>query len=71
MQLYLEQVPSYKHFDEPLDEGKFVFECTLAGNLQAFTTCRLHSHDQETVQCIGLAFFLEILLHVTKYTVHP
>ena len=27
----------YKHLDEPLDEGRFVFECILAGNLQAFT----------------------------------
>ena len=39
--MYQEQVPSYKHLDEPLDmldEGRFVFECILAGNLQAFTT---------------------------------
>jgi len=32
--MYREQVPSYKHLDEPLDEGRFVFECILAGNLQ-------------------------------------
>jgi len=30
-------VPSYKHLDDPLDEGRFVFECILLGNLQAFT----------------------------------
>jgi len=36
--MYREQVPSYKHLDEPLDEDRFVFECILAGNLQAFTT---------------------------------
>jgi len=53
--MYQEQVPSYKHLDEPLDEGRFVFECILAGNLQAFTTCRLSSHVQETVLCICLA----------------
>ena len=44
-----------KHLDEPLDEGRFVFECILAGNLQAFTTCRLSSHVQESVLCICLA----------------
>jgi len=38
--MYQEQVLSYKHFDEPLDEGRFVFECMLAGNLQAFIMCR-------------------------------
>ena len=42
--MYQEQVPSYKHLDEPLDEGRFVFECILAEDLQAFTTCRLSSH---------------------------
>jgi len=52
---YREQVPSYKHLDDPLDEGRLVFECILAGNLQAFTTCRLSSHVQETVLCISLA----------------
>jgi len=34
--LYQEQILSYKHLDEPLDEGRFVFECILAGNPQAF-----------------------------------
>ena len=32
--MYQEQVPSYMHLDEPLDmldEGRFVFECILAG----------------------------------------
>jgi len=24
-----EQILSYKHLDEPLDEGRFVFECIL------------------------------------------
>ena len=38
--MYQEQVLSYKHLDEPLDEGRFVLECVLAENLQAFTTCR-------------------------------
>jgi len=76
--MYQEQVPNYKHLDEPLDmldEGRFVFECILAGNLQAFTTFRLSSHVQETqlsrsrdctVHLFGLAIFLEILLLVTK-----
>ena len=39
--MYQEQVPSYKHLDKPLDmldQGRFVFECILAGNLQAFAT---------------------------------
>ena len=56
--MYQEQVPIYKHLDELLDmhdEGRFVFECILAGNLQAFTTCRLSSNVQETVLCICLA----------------
>ena len=65
--MYQEQVLSYKHLDEPLDEGRFVFECILAGNLQAFTTCRLSSHVPDcTVHLFGLAFFLEILFLVTK-----
>ena len=64
--MYQEQVPSCKHLDEPLDEGRFVFECILVGNLQALTTCRLSSHVQETVHLFGLAFFLEILFLVTK-----
>ena len=62
--MYKEQVLSYKHLDEPLDEGRFVFECILAGNLQAFTTCRpqlFHVHN--TLDCIlhlfGLTLFLE------------
>jgi len=33
------QVLSYKHLDEPLDKGRLIFECILAGNLQAFTKC--------------------------------
>ena len=56
--MYQEHVPIYKHLDElldMLDEGRFVFECILAGNLQAFTTCRLSSHVQETVLFICLA----------------
>ena len=53
--MYQEQVLNYKHLDEPLDEGRFVIECILAGNLQAFTTCRLSSYVQETVLCICLA----------------
>ena len=53
--MYQEQVPSDKHLDEPLDEGRFVFECILAGNLQAFTMCRPSSPVQETVLCICLA----------------
>jgi len=69
--MYQEQVPSYKHLDEPLDDGRFVFECILAGNFQAFTTCRPHLlHIQDTPDCIqhlfGLTFFLEILFLVTK-----
>ena len=53
--MYQEQVPNYKHLDEPLHEGRLVFECILVGNLQAFTTFRLSSHVQETVLCIYLA----------------
>ena len=56
--MYQEHVPSYWHLDElldTLDEGRFVFEYILAGNLQAFTMCRLSSHVQETVLCICLA----------------
>ena len=34
--IYQEQVVSYKHLDEALDEGRFVFECILAGNLQVY-----------------------------------
>ena len=34
--LYREQVLSYKHLDEPLDEGRFVFECILLGNIQVY-----------------------------------
>jgi len=45
--MYQEQVPSYKHLDKALDEGRFVFECILAGNLQAFTTCRLSSCSRD------------------------
>ena len=64
--MYKEQVLSYKHLDEPLDEGRFVFECILAGNLQAFTTCRPQFfHVQHTLDCtlhlFGLTFFLEIV----------
>ena len=25
--MYQEQVPSYRHLDQPFDEGRFVFEC--------------------------------------------
>ena len=28
-----------KHLAESLDEGRFVYECIQAGNLQAFTMC--------------------------------
>ena len=46
--MYREQVPSYKH----LDEGRFVLECILAGNLQAFTTCRPQRfHVQDPLDC--------------------
>jgi len=60
--MYQEQVPIYKHLDELLDmfdEGRLVFECILAGKLQALTTCRLSSQVQETVLAVhlfGLAF---------------
>ena len=61
--MYQEQVPSYKHLDEPLDEGRFVFECILAGNLQAFTMCRPQLfHVQDTLgfslRLFGLTFSL-------------
>jgi len=54
---------TYKHLDVPLDEGRFVFECILAGNLQAFPTCRpqlFHVQDtlDYTLHLFGLTFFL-------------
>jgi len=55
--MYQEQVLSYKHLDEPLDEGRFVFECILAREpllhvyLSSFMLNTLW-----TVLCIGLAF---------------
>jgi len=50
--MYQEQVPSYKHFDEPLDKRRFVFECILPGNLQALT---------------GLYYVWTQLFHVQAY----
>ena len=64
--MYHEQVPSYKYLDEPLDEGRFVFESILAGNLQAFTTCRPQLTLDCTLHLLGLTFFLEILFLVRK-----
>jgi len=57
---------SYKHLDEPLDEGRFVLECILAGNLQAFTMCRpqlFYVQDalDYTQHLFGLTFVLEIV----------
>jgi len=49
--MYQEQVPSNKHLDETLDEGRFVFECILPGNLQAFTTYRLRSFMSSSRDC--------------------
>ena len=47
-----QDVLSYKHLDESLDEGRFVFECILAGNLQAFTMCKPQLlHVQDTLDC--------------------
>ena len=61
--MYQEQVLSYHHLDEPLDESKLVFEYILAGNLQAIELTSFMSQD--TLDCIlrlfGLNFFLEIL----------
>ena len=34
---YQEHVLSYRCLDEPYDESRFVFECILAGNFQAFS----------------------------------
>jgi len=63
--MYQEHVLRYKHLDEPLDEGSFVFECILAGNFQAFTTCSLTTSCCEALDCalhlFGLTIFLEIL----------
>ena len=59
--MYHEQVPSYKHLDEPLDEGRFVFESILAGNLQAFITCRPQLfHVQDNLGCTVHVFGLEL-----------
>ena len=68
--MYQEHILSYKHLDEPLDGGRFVFECILAGNLWAFTTC---SWSLSCSRCSGLYsvfFWLNLfprnsLLHVT------
>jgi len=52
----------YRHLDEPLDEGRFVFECILAGNLQAFITCRPQLfHFQDTLDCTVHLFGLTFL----------
>ena len=64
MLLQLLLVPrSYKHLDEPFGEGRFVFECILAGILQ--TLPPVVYHVQDTLDCTlnfsGLTFFLEIL----------
>ena len=69
--MYQEQVPSYKHLDEPLDmlnEGRFVFECILAGNLQAFTIRVDSALTFKRLYCafVCLSLFLEILFLVTK-----
>jgi len=58
--MYQKQALSYKHLDESLDEGRFVFEWFLAGNLQAFTTCRRRPQPFMfktiwTILCISLA----------------
>ena len=53
--MYQEQVLSYKHLDEPLDEGSFAFECILAGNLQPLLCVDLNSFTFKTlwtVPCI-------------------
>ena len=69
--MYQEQVLNYKHLDDPLDEGRLVFEYILAGNLQAFTRCRPQLfHVQDTPQCSGLysafVWLKKILFLVTK-----
>ena len=55
--MYQEQVPSCKHLDEPLDEGRFVFECVLARNLQAFTTCRTQLSCSRDCAFVWLSIF--------------
>jgi len=65
--MYQEQVLSYKHLDEPLDEGRIVFECILARNLKAFTMYRPQLfHVQDTLDCtlhlFGLTFKFCFLL---------
>ena len=55
--MYQEQVPSYKHLDEPLDEGRFVLERILDGILQTFTSSRPQLfHVQDTLDCTLHAF---------------
>jgi len=68
-----EQVLSYKHLNEPLDEGRFVFECILAGNLRALSVDLSSGcfHFQNTLDCrlpasVGLNLFLEFLFLVTR-----
>jgi len=66
--MYQEQVPSYKHFDDP---GRFVFECILLGNLQplqAFTTGRLSSFMFKRLYCafVWLSLFPGNSVLVTK-----
>ena len=61
---------SYKHLDELFGEGRFVFECILAGILQTLPPVVYLLHVLGTLDCTlnvsGLAFFLEILFLVTK-----
>jgi len=62
---------SYKHLNEPLDKGRFVFGFILAGNLQAFIMCRPQLFlVQDTLDCtlhlFGLTFSLEILFLVKR-----
>jgi len=59
-----EHVLSYKHPDKPLDKGRFVFECILAGPREpAFNLPRVVDffHVRDIVDCIlhlfGLTFF--------------
>ena len=62
--MYQQQVLSYEHLDELLDESRFVTECILAGNIQAFTICRPQFfHVQDTLDCTWINLFLEILFN--------
>jgi len=68
----------YKHLDEPLDEGRIVFECMYSGReppslyygcvyidrLHSFISCLTHSGLYSTLVWLNLILFLVIKLFI-------